>query len=496
MRYKYLLFLIFILVFVVRLLVTYNTPSFSYDTYDLFRQVDSILDNGFPLFYDELSHGGRERVFSPLYGYLLAFFSLFFSTEFVFNVIPNFLGSLTVLIVFYLIYQITNRESASLIFAGLSGFIPVFFLGTVNNASVLNLVVPLFLITIHYFLLSNKDPKHVYKLIFSIILLTLLHPISIVLSIGLIIYLLFLRVKNFRESNRESEIVLFFSFLVFWLNMIVYKRALLSHNNPFIWKNIPTNLLNTSYGNISFLEAVYGIGSVILILGVLGIYFNLFDSKRKSVTLFMSLTIVFASLVFLRILDIFTGLIFLGVVLCILSAYAYVNIIDFINNFKYKFTSFLFIFFIIFIQIGLFLPSLNASIQNINSPSVLDIEAAKFMSDFEEVKILTQYNEGHFFSYYSNQKTVIDSDFLLVGNIDKFYDDASGVYRDRFLTDALSKLTRLKVTHIFLSENYQIRSNKTGLLYYDDNCIRLIYPEDKSYVYHPKIYEVRCLLNE
>lgn len=493
MKYKQLLILVFLLVLLVRLFAVFQTPYFNYETYDLFRQTESILENGIPLFEDPLSHGGRDRVFSPVYSYILAFFGLFMSLELVFSIIPNIFGALTIFVVYLLVFRITNHEGVSFLFSLISGFIPVLFLGTVNNASILNLTIPIFLLTVYYFLLTNTDGKHAYKLILSLVFLTLLHPISIVLAISLFVYLILLKIKNFRESIREPEVVLFFSFLVLWLNIVVYKTALLKHKSPFIWQNVPTPILNQTYNQIGFIEAVYGIGSIVLIFGVLSIYFNLFDTKRKSVTLFMSLTIVFSILLLFRISEVFNILIFLGITLCVLSSYAFFKIYELINNFKHKSISIMFILFILLIQFILFIPSYIAATSNHNSPTNLDFEAVKFMKTFNESKILTQYYEGHFVSYISRQKNVIDSDFLLVSNVDKFYSDASGVYKDRFLTNALGKLTRLEVTHIFLSERSQLNLMNSKLLFDGADCVKLIYNDD-SYEFSPKIYEVRCTL--
>jgi hypothetical protein len=493
MKYKHLLILVFLLVLGVRLFAVFQTPHFTYETYDLFRQTQSILDNGVPLFEDPLSHGGRDRVFNPIYSYILAFFGLFMSLKLVFSIIPNLFGALTIFVVYLLVYKITNSEGISVLFSLISGFIPVLFLGTVNNASILNLAIPVFLLTIYYFLLTNADSKHAYKLIFALIFLTLLHPISIVLAIGLVIYLILLKVKNFRESIREPEVVLFFSFFVLWINTVVYKTALVKHKSPFIWQNIPSPILNQSYSQIGFIEAVYGIGSIVLIFGVLSIYFNLFDTKRKSVTLFMSLAIIFSLLLLFKISEVFNILIFLGITLCVLSSYAFFKVYELINNFKHKFMSAIFILFILVIQFILFIPSYYAATSTFNSPTELDVNSALFMKNLTDSKILTQYYEGHFVSYVSGQKTAIDSDFLLVSNVDKLYSDASGVYRDRFLTNALGKLTRLDVTHIFLSERHQLNFMTSSLLFDGSECVKLIYG-DESYEFSPKIYEVRCTL--
>ncbi len=496
MRRYYVLLALFLIVLTIRLIASHQSPGFSYDTYDLFRQSEHVLDTGKPLFDDPSSLGGRERVFNPLYGYILAFFGLFMSLELVFWIIPNIFASLTVIVVFHIVFLITKSEKISLLFSGLSGFIPIFFIGTVNNASVLTLAVPLFLLSTYYFLLTSRESKNVYKLIFSLVFLSLLDTISIALVFGLLVYLIFLKLKNFRESIRESEVILFFTMLVLWLNILVFKRAIETHQNPFIWRNLPGELTSSIYSQISFGEAIYAIGSVLIIFGLLSAYYNLFESKRKSVTLYLSLALVFTFALIFRIIEFYSGLIFLGVSLLILSSYSFQKLSELLSNFKLKYSPYVFSGLIVLVQIALFLPAFFASMSGVDSPTQRDISAMTFMQDFESAKILGQYFEGDFISYYSNQQNAIDNDFLLISNVDKFYGDAVGVFTDRFLTGALSKLTRLEVTHIFLSERYQLQTDRTSLLYEDDQCIVKIYPQQTDYEYHPKIYEVRCVLVE
>lgn len=497
MRSSFYLVLVFLLVFSIRLVASFSSAGFGYDAYDYFRQASHILDTGMPLFEDDLSYGGRDRVFSPVYGYVLAFFGIFLSLDLVMVLVPNFLGSLIVVVTFYLVRLLVDDDRIGLVLAFISGLIPVLFLGTVNNGSVLNLAIPVFLLTIYYFLLTNKDNKYSNKLLFSIVFLSLIHPVSILLCIALIFHIVFIRILNFRESNREPEIVLFFILLVLWLNLVIYKPALDLSQNLFVWQNIPGVLMDLTYSQIGFVEAIYAIGSVLMILGLLSIYFNLFDKKRKSVTFLSSLLLVFVFILVFRLANVYSSLIWLGVVLCVISAYSLKILVDMIDNFKWKFASSLFLLGIVLIQVILFIPGFFSVVNSTSIPSGTDFDAMSFLSDLDGVMVLGQYFEGHFISYYSGQRSVLDSDFLLVSNIDVLFSDASSIFRERFLTGALSKLTRLEVDYIFLSETYQLRSNRTDLLFADDSCVVRVFPDfDTDYVYHSKIYAVRCVLNE
>ncbi|MBI2110684.1 hypothetical protein HYT51_02795, partial [Candidatus Woesearchaeota archaeon] len=60
-----------------------QTAQFSNDeAYFHLRQVENINSFGKPLLEDNLSYGGREILYPPLFHYFLAFFSIFFPLAF------------------------------------------------------------------------------------------------------------------------------------------------------------------------------------------------------------------------------------------------------------------------------------------------------------------------------------------------------------------------------------------------------------------------------
>ena len=87
------LYIIFLLVLVFRLFFAFQSEEFNDDNaYFTLRNVESIQQTGKPLFNDELSYGGRQTVFLPLYYYILAaFYSVF--GELTFKIITSILFS-------------------------------------------------------------------------------------------------------------------------------------------------------------------------------------------------------------------------------------------------------------------------------------------------------------------------------------------------------------------------------------------------------------------
>jgi len=78
-RSAYWLPAIVILVFGIRLYLALQTPNFADDaSYFDYKQVESILNTGLPIYEDSLSYSGTLHHFSPVFYYLLAIFGLFF----------------------------------------------------------------------------------------------------------------------------------------------------------------------------------------------------------------------------------------------------------------------------------------------------------------------------------------------------------------------------------------------------------------------------------
>jgi len=225
MKTKPLLILLFILVFGIRLYIAFQTPYFSDEkAYFTYRQVENILATGTPIFQDTLSFEGKELVFSPVYQYIIAFFSLFMPISFALKLIPNLFAASLVLIVYALALKISKSKPAAIFSSFLAGFVPVFFSTTLNSASAFTLALPLSLLALFYFLnLRNKNS--VYLFVIIITFLSIFHPFSYVLILILLLYLALIKLEGLRTYREETELVIFSSFLVLWLQfqILFYK---------------------------------------------------------------------------------------------------------------------------------------------------------------------------------------------------------------------------------------------------------------------------------
>jgi hypothetical protein len=474
---------IFLFVLALRLLVAFQSEGLDYEAYSVLRQVQSIHDTGVPIFNDELSYSGRVHIFSPIYHYFLASFAFFLPIEMVAKVVPNILSSLIVLIVFFFALYFTKDEIPSLIVAALAGIIPVFFDKTVNSASIYSAVIPLFFLTAYFFVLTYKDNKHVWALLFSMILLTFLHPSSLILVLCLLVYIFLINLENFRKSFRETELVLFFMFFVFWANITIYKRALLTHGDLILFQNIPSDIVSGSFKSITFLESIYAVGVIPLIFGLIAIYFALFVSNSKALMFITSITLSVFVLLLFKLIQFDIGLIFLSISLIILASFSIGKTYEYMRMVKLKYAHSYFLVVILIASIALFSSGIFASQHNVIEKE--DFNAMIWLENNTQKEdiILALPEEGSAISFITGSKNVMDDNYLMIKNIDVRYEDVTSIYEDRFITTALEKLNYYSVDYIFLSQYNQKKNNITSLEFFDESCVEIIYPEKYSEEY-------------
>lgn len=486
---------IFLLVLVMRLFIAFQTSEVTYDGYFALRNVENIKSTGLPLFQDDLSYSGRNNVFSPLFYYVLALFSFFVPEMFVLKVLPNFFAASTVFVVFLFAKRLSKSNTASLIAAGSSGVIPVFFSETINNVSIYSLVIPLFFLSLYFFLETVTDSRNLWKLIVCLVVLSLTHAASLILLFALLVYVLLINIQSFKKSIKESELLLFSLFLIIWANLTIYSRAIRMHGSSVIYQNTPLAIILDYFKEITFVESLFWIGTVPLLFGMITIYDSVFSSKRKSASALIAVCITFFLLLWFRLINLYVGLMFLGVSMSILSSWAISNTLTLAKNTKFKFLNSLTQILLVLLIVFSFIPSVSYSFNEAsNVPSSADLEVFKWLhlNTDENATVLAFPEEGSALSYFSGRRNVIEQNFLLIQNIDTRYREVKAVYGDRFLIPALTKLNYYSVDYILLSEFAKKNYNVSGLFYEDDNCVTKVYFLNDSFA--PEVFSVNCVV--
>ncbi|MDD5133773.1 MAG: hypothetical protein PHD81_01045 [Candidatus Nanoarchaeia archaeon] len=471
--YKIILLVLFLVVFLFRLNFSLSTPenSFSDDTsYANLRQADYVKENLKPMIYDELSYSGRPVNNSPLFSYFLAAISFIPWAD---KIILQFFMSLLVILAYLISKQIINDERSALISAFMVGFVPLAIRETLNKVSVYCIAFPLIFFMIYCIL--NLDKKTYFSLfLLSSLILALLSPISILVILFFIIYLVFSYAED-SELNK-NEIILILSFLIITLltNLLIYKDSLLSYGISVLWNNLPSSLSVASFKQINILSIMYHLGYIPLIFGFITIYKGITKYKKKAIFLISSLLITNLILLSLKMINFYTALVFIGLSASILSALTIYNFFKYLKLTKVAhWNKLLLSIFVILLVLFSVYPSFTMAKNTASQvPSNIEIESLQWIKqdsqDKNDIVIGTIY-EGNLINYFSGKKNFFDTNFLLAPNPEKRMLDAGILFSSNSGERTISKMKENNIKYIFLSEKvkklYNIDSKK-----FDTDC--------------------------
>ncbi|MDD5086642.1 MAG: hypothetical protein PHV16_02725 [Candidatus Nanoarchaeia archaeon] len=485
---------IFAFVLGLRLYFAFQTPYFSEDAYFNIRQVEHITKTGLPLFKDELSYGGRNFLFQPLFQYILAFFNLFMPLTLVCKLIPNIFASSLVFITYMIVLRLTKNKTAALFSSFISGFIPIYFGSTINSVSAYSFVIPLIFFIIYFFFMIKKDEKYINYLILSIFLLALTNSSVVIFILAFIIYLLLVKFEHLPIRKQEVEIIIFSSMLILWLNFIIYKNAFLLHGYHLVWQNIPSEILGKYFYQFSIIDAVYYIGVIPILLGFIVIYRYTFKKKSRYVYFLMGFALSSLFLLWFKLIQIDTGLMFLGVILVLLFGKYYPELTSFIektriSRFKKAIIAFIFVIFLI----NSVLPSITyASKVTQNLLSKTEMNAFLWLKENTEkdVVILGSLDEGYIINAVAERKNFFDRNFMLIENTDQRLNEAKKIYTTSYETEAIPLLNKYNIKYIIISKKVMDDYGITDLNYKsDEKCFEVVYNQGT------KIYKSLCRMD-
>lgn len=488
----YLLLLIFLITFASRLYMAFQTEGFSDDSaYYIIRQVENVKEKWIPIYHDELSYSGRVYSTAPLYFYVLALFDVFL--PYTFKIIPNLFASLLVFIVFLIAREISKNDVVSLFTAFISGFIPVFF-STINNISPYTLATPLIFFMLFCLLKIGSDKRYVSYFIISSFILSLAHASAFLIILSSLVYLIFIKIESFPASKAEFELILFSTFLIIWVEFLFYKNAFLIHGPLLIWQNIPKSFLSLYFAEFNLLKAVSLIGIIPFIFGIYILYLSIFKEKNKEIYLLISFILPILLLLWLKLIKLNTGLIFLGILLSLMFAYFLKRFMVFLEKTKVaSYKNYILILFIIVFIITSVIPSFIQASEEVKIAfSYKELNALKWMKENtkEDAVILATVGEGNLINQVSKRKNVFDTNFLLINGIDQRVKDVNLIFRTVLQTEAISLLNKYNINYIYFSDRARKGYGIKELVYVDDTCFDLVYDDVVQ------IYYLKCRLEE
>ncbi len=488
-----LLILIFCLALGTRLFLSFSTENFSSDNaYLALRQIEHIQETGSPLFADELSFSGRTTIFPPLFGYIIAGLGMAFPINFAAKFFPSLFASSTV----FLAYLISRRASgmhASLLAAFISGFVPIFMMRTINSISAYSIVIPLFFVLIYAFL-NLQNERWAYCYIASIAALSLIHPSAMLFVAGLWVYMLLLKAEGIEPEKRETEILVFSTFFVFLTQFIIFKKVFLFHGPLAVWQNIPSQMLSLHFSGMSFQQAFYFIGIVPFICGIYVIYRQAFREKKKEVSLIAGFIFSVAFLLWLRLIELEVGLMFLGVLMAVLFAQFWQLFSNYIKSTKAA--GFMIAFSIMALILLIFtsvVPAISISKYSAeNAVSDDEVSALEWIMEntSQDAVIMASVNEGSLVASIAKRKNVIDTNFLMIPDAEQRFGDVRKAFTSLSLTEAVGIMNKYGASYIYFSPKSQETYGIKSLAYLDESCFF------EAYSGRIRIYRLLCRMEE
>lgn len=443
---------IFLFVLLARLFFAFQTPFFtSDDAYLHVRYVEHILQTGTPLWDDPLGYGGRTLVLSPLFDYILAFFALFIPSAL--KIMPNIFASLIVFPVYLIAFHLTRKHWIALFSALLGGFVPVFFANTINQVSPLSLAIPLFIFLVYAWL---RVPKRSWVLAFlgGLLFFVFLHPLSLVLVLGIVVYVGLAMAERFKQSLAELELALFSLFFTLWAQFLLYKKLILFHGPAVIWQNIPSQLLSEHFAQVTVLGALWQVGVLPLVGGTYVLYKYVFREHQRDAYVLFSFSAAVFGLLWLKLLDVETGLMLLGVFLVLLFSDWLLILMDFVRQTKAaKYRNFICSFCMLLVFLTSVLPAFTEA-QAVVSKTITAEEVAslKWLNQNTPINatILAPANYGNYISAIAGRRNVVDSYFLLRGQANERLSDVNRVFRTVLETEAVSLFDKYNANYLFV----------------------------------------------
>jgi hypothetical protein len=486
------LVVIFLIVLGFRLFFAFQSMNYDYAAYFNVRQIEHISHTGLPVMNDELSYGGRTLMFMPVFHYILGGFDMFLPGIVVFKILPNLFAASLVFIIYLMAKKLTSNDQVSLFAAFVSGFIPAFVAQTVNSVSSYALAIPLIFLMI-YFIMNMSEMRYVKYFALLIFIAPFASIGVLLLVIGLLFYLVLIRVEGLKQKRVELEVILFGTFFVTWIYFLIFKNAFLEHGISIIWQNAPEAVLSFHFMDISIPGALFSMGLIPVIGGIYIIYRYLFKETDKNIYLLIGFAVSTGLMLWAKLIEPWIGFAFLGIILTLLFCRAFKLLLNYVDKTKFaKHRNNVFLGIFLVVVVTSIIPTyLYTRAVMDDAPSKADMEAFEWLGKYagEDDVVLATLDEGYLVNYIG-KTNVADNNFMMVENPAQRYNAVKRMYVSQYKTEAVSLLTAYDVKYIVFSEKAKREYSIEGLKYVDEDCFELVYDEEV------KIYESSCKVEE
>jgi MFS family permease len=497
-----LLTCIIVVSFALRLYFAFSSPYFSDDTsYWHLRQIEFIKDHAYPQFNDPLSFSGRLFLFSPIFHYLFAFLTYIGSTWYLTKVLPNLFATALIPIIYVLVNEMTKSRQIAVFTACIAAFIPIYFVETVNALSVRSLSIPLTFLFLYFFYNIQKQKNKTWCIVLVCILI-FLDPASLVILLGLVVYLFLLKISYMEAKKEEKEFIFFSLLLALWFYLLLYKSSLVRHGIEILWQNIPQQMIDKYYFDITIITSIYHIGIVPLIFGLVVVFFALFEKSwrvnehqhhkehRKAIYMIIGIIAVATMLLWFKMIEFSVGLLYLSILLVILSGFGYMEFHEYLQKTKAKrWSNWIFTGVFLLFIVSSVVPTVHYSNERIASTiTTKEVAFLRFLPEIarEEDVVLGLVDDGHYIEYFAGRKTVADTNFLQIQDTKQRLEDINTLFTTQSKIVATRIMNKYNAKYIYISPTAKKLYGIDYLSYEDNDCFRLVYVGDV------RLYESTC----
>jgi hypothetical protein len=264
------------------------------------------------------------------------------------------------------------------------------------------------------------------------------------------------------------------------------------HGFGVIWQNLPQKLLDEFFSTFSVAQAIYQLSFIVFLAGIYVIYNNIFSIRNKTVYLFFGFGISVILLLIFKLIPFDEGLMFLGFIFIILFGYFLNTLFGFLNKVHMEryniLIAFIVVMLIVFSSVIPTLIEAYISLDNYDE----DIESFLWLKQnvSSDSVVVVPVGQAHTLSFFSKKKNIMDSNFILINDVDERLETIDEIYRTSFKNNAIRALNRYNADYISLTQYAKEQYGLDSLSYIDDNCFKLVY--DKNV----QIYQSLCTIQE
>ncbi len=479
-KYAVALVVLTLIVFALRLVVSFQVAEPSYESYFALVQADSIRENGLPRYDDPFSYQGRRFAFDPGFHYVIAAATLLVPEQLAVKILPNLFMALLVPLVYLIGHNLTKNRPVSLLTSLFAGLSPALFITGINEATSMSLALPVMAALLLALLDLEQHPRRALLLTAA---LTLLSPLIWLVLLAELVYLLILAAERLNITLAHLEIAFVTLLMAAWYTLITYKEALYRHGFAILSESLPATVRAATFEQFTLLAMLYAVGIVPLALGAFALYYSTFEQRNRKVLFVASLGLVALLMAVVQQLPLEPALILLSLVFVILAAPGSSAVLRYFRQTRFNsVNAALVTIVVLFFLLTSLLPALVQGIYPGSSPTPDELAAAEWLgTTSEDSVILAAPRNGFLLNHVAQRQYVADEAYLLSTNPDEILSDIDTIYTTPGKVAATELAEKYQASHILVGPVENDQYDQIGIIL-EDECFPRLYQNSRVIV--------------